>query len=211
LAQKFGTDKWGTKHRYTPHYEAALRHLRDSEFTLLEIGIGGYSRDGQGGASLRMWRDYFPRASIVGLDLHDKSFVTDDRIHVYQGDQSDPSVLHRIVAEHPDLKVVVDDGSHISEHVMATFGLLFPLLPQGGIYAIEDLQTSYWPEYGGEVDPTATGTSMHMVKSLLDGLNHEEFRIEGYQPSYTDENVFALHAWHNLVIIEKGTNPRRPL
>jgi demethylmacrocin O-methyltransferase len=158
-----------------------------------------------------MWRDYFPHASIVGLDLHDKSFVADDRIRVYQGDQSDADVLSRIVTENPDLKVVVDDGSHICAHVIASFHILFPLLPQDGIYAIEDTQTSYWTEYGGQIDPTSPGTSMDMVKRLIDGLNHEEFRVEGYQPSYTDENVVAIHAWHNLVIIEKGRNLRRPL
>lgn len=211
LAQRHGTDKWGTKHRYTPHYERSLGHLRDKEFTLLEVGIGGYSRDGQGGASLRMWKEYFPRATIVGLDIHDKSFVAEDRIDVYQGDQCDPAVLTRIVQEHPDLKVVIDDGSHVSAHIIATFGVLFPLLPQDGTYVIEDLQTSYWPEYGGQIDPKATGTSMDMVKALVDGLNYEEFRVKGYEPSYTDENVFAIHAWHNLVVIEKGINPRRPL
>jgi hypothetical protein len=211
LAQRHGTDKWGTKHHYTPHYEATLAHLRLEKFTLLEIGIGGYSRGGQGGESLRMWRDYFPHASIIGLDIHDKSFVEDDRIRVYQGDQSDPDILSRIVTENPDVKVVIDDGSHVSAHIIASFNALFPLLPHDGIYAIEDTQTSYWPEYGGEIDPTSPGTSMDMVKRLLDGLNYEEFRVEGFEPSYTDENVFAIHAWHNLVVIEKGYNRRRPL
>ena len=211
LAQRHGTDKWGTKHRYTPHYARSLRHLRGETFTLLEIGIGGYGRDGQGGASLRMWKDFFPNATIVGLDLHDKSFVAEDRIHVYQGDQSDPAVLTRIIDEHPDLQVVIDDGSHVPAHIVATFDVLFPLLPDDGIYAIEDLQTSYWPEYGGEVDPRATGTSMDFVKQLIDGLNYEEFRVDGYQPRYTDQWVFAIHAWHNLVVIEKGLNRRRPL
>src|SRR3954454_15159557 len=67
LAEQFGTDKWG-RHRYTPHYEKHLRHLRQRSFALLEIGIGGYARERQGGASLRMWKAYFPAAQIVGLD-----------------------------------------------------------------------------------------------------------------------------------------------
>ena len=47
--EEFGTDKWG-RHRYTPHYERHLGHLRDEKFTLFEIGIGGYdpSRAGRG-------------------------------------------------------------------------------------------------------------------------------------------------------------------
>jgi demethylmacrocin O-methyltransferase len=47
---------------------------------------------------------------------------------------------------------------------------------------------------------------MHLVKQLVDGLNYEEFLLEGYEPTYTDRNVKAIHAWHNLVVIEKGQN-----
>jgi len=205
LAKLYKTDKWGT-HRYTPHYEASLKHLRSKEFTLLEIGIGGFKKEGSGGASLRMWRDFFPKATIVGVDIIDKSYVAGDRIEVYTGDQSDPELLGRIVADHPDLKVVIDDGSHVSAHILATFKTLFPLLPDDGIYAIEDTQTSYWPDWGGQLDPAASGTSMDLVKKLVDGLNYEEFLIEGYEPSYTDRNIKAIHAWHNLVVIEKGRN-----
>ena len=74
LAEEFGTDKWGV-HRYTPHYERHLQHLRRREFTLLEIGVGGYTRRKRSGASLKMWRWFFPRATIVGLDIEDKSFI----------------------------------------------------------------------------------------------------------------------------------------
>ena len=55
-------------------------------------------------------------------------------------------------------------------------------------------------------DPQANGTSMDLVKDLVDGLNHEEFLVEGYQPSYTDRHVRAVHCYHNLVVIEKGDN-----
>jgi hypothetical protein len=205
LAKLHKTDKWGT-HRYTPHYQGSLEHLRATTFTLLEIGIGGFKKEGAGGGSLRMWRDFFPHATIVGLDIIDKSHVAGDRIEVYTGDQTDVELLHRIVAEHPDLKVVIDDGSHVSAHVLASFEVLFPLLPDDGIYAIEDTQTSYWPDWGGQLDPDATGTSMHLVKKLLDGLNYEELLVEGYEPTYTDRNIRAIHAWHNLVVIEKGRN-----
>ena len=46
---------------------------------------------------------------------------------------------------------------------------------------------------------------MPLVKDLLDGLHYEEF--EGaHQPSYSDQHVVAVHAYHNGVIIEKGLN-----
>ena len=205
LAVEFGTDKWGV-HHYTPHYERHLEHLREKKFTLLEIGIGGYARKRRSGASLKMWRWFFPRARIVGLDIEDKSFLDGGHVTTYLGDQTDAAILQRIVDEQGAPLVVIDDGSHIPEHVRATFARLFPLLPDGAIYCIEDIQTSYWPAWGGAVDPKAPGTSMDLVKDLVDGLNHEEFLVEGYHPSYTDTHVRAVHCYHNLVVIEKGDN-----
>jgi len=204
LALHFKTDKAG-HHHYTQHYERHLSHLRGQQFTLLEIGIGGYARKGKGGASLRMWKHYFQRAQIIGLDIQDKSFVDAPRIKAYQGSQTDEDVLHKIVAEAGGVHVVVDDGSHRPDHIRETFRILFPLLEDAAIYVIEDTQTSYWPQWGGSTDLQSRDTTMALVKDLLDGLHYEEF--EGaYEPSYSDQHVVAVHAYHNLVIIEKGLN-----
>ncbi|WP_426246092.1 hypothetical protein [Nocardioides sp. LHG3406-4] len=202
LAVEFGTDKWGV-HRYTPHYQRHLEHLRGEEFTLLELGVGGYTRS-IGGASLKMWKWFFPRAHIVGLDIEDKTALSAGRITVVQGDQTDEALLTALMAEHRPL-VVIDDGSHVPDHVRASFGVLFPLLPDDGIYAIEDTQTSYWPEWGGQADPRARGTSMDLVKDLVDGLNFEEY-VDPHEPSYTDRWVRSVHCYHNLVVVEKGDN-----
>lgn len=205
LAKHFGTDKWGA-HRYAQHYQRHFAPLRDRPVTLLEIGIGGYSRSGQGGASLRMWKHYFPLGSIYGLDIHDKSFVAEPRIRTFQGDQSDPALLAKIVAEIGPPDIVIDDGSHQVKHVLATFEILFPMLAPDGIYVVEDTQTSYWPEYGGAESPAEGGTSMARLRALVDGLNYEEFVAEDYQPLYTDLHVIGAHFYHNLVVIEKGLN-----
>lgn len=205
LAQEFGTDKWGV-HRYTPHYERHLGHLRNQRFTMLEIGIGGAGDSTIGGESLRMWKWFFPKARIVGLDIFDKSFVDRRRITTYQGSQTDPEVLHRIVDEQGAPLVVVDDGSHRSSHVRETFAILFPLLPDGAIYAIEDTQTSYWPLWDGSADRHDRDTTMALVKDLVDGLNYEEYVDEEYEPTYSDTHVVAVHCYHNLVFIEKGQN-----
>jgi hypothetical protein len=205
LAQEFGTDKWG-RHFYTPHYESHIKHLRWRRFTLLEIGIGGYDRANEGGRSLQMWKHFFPRAQVVGLDIEDKAFVEAPRIRAYQGSQTDPEVLERIVAENGRPQVVIDDGSHRPEHMRETFRLLFPLLADDGIYALEDTQTSYWPRWGGSEDRHDPITSMALVKDLIDGLNHAEFLDKDYEPSYSDRHVVAVHCYHNLVIIEKGLN-----
>ena len=72
-------------HRYTPHYARHFSGLRGEKLVLIELGIGGYARERQGGASLRMWRWFFPRAQVVGVDIEDKSFVNQPRIQAFQG------------------------------------------------------------------------------------------------------------------------------
>ncbi len=205
LAVHFRTDKWGT-HRYTQHYQRHLQHLKNDAMNLLEIGIGGYSRAGQGGASLRMWKQFFPHAQIFGVDIQDKSFVDEDRITTFVGDQSDPDSLIAIANKIGTLDVIIDDGSHRSPHILTTFETLFPLLSDGGIYAVEDTQTSYWPEWQGSEDREDPNTSMSMLKRLADGLNYEEFVDVDYEPTYTDLHVVGVHFYHNLVIVEKGQN-----
>jgi len=200
-----GTDKQGA-HSYADAYERHLSHLRGEPITLLEIGIGGYRDPRSGGASLRMWKEYFPFARIIGLDIHDKSALAEDRITILRGSQGDPAYLGRMALEHGPFDVVIDDGSHHCKHVITSFQVLFPHLTENGIYAIEDLQTSYWETYGGSSGPDRRGTSMTMLQSLVDGINHAEFDIPFYEPTYTDKWVRSATFYHNLAFIEKGLN-----
>jgi hypothetical protein len=205
LAVAMGTDKEGA-HSYTAAYERLLGPMRERPITLLEIGIGGYADPGMGGASLRMWKAYFPQAHVFGLDVEDKSALAEDRITILRGDQGDPAFLADLATQHGPFDVIVDDGSHRCEHVITDFTALFPHLRDGGIYAIEDLQTSYWERYGGSIEPGHPGASMTFLQRLTDGINHAEFDIPNYEPSYTDRWVRSISFWHNLAIIEKAAN-----
>jgi hypothetical protein len=206
LAVVYGTDKWG-RHWYAAHYARHFQHLRRKRITLLEIGIGGYENPQDGGGSLRMWRRYFPYAQIVGLDFFDKSPHAEKRIRIYRGDQSDEKILQKIVSEAGRPDIIIDDGSHINRHVIKSFEVLFPLLADDGIYVVEDTQTAYWPDTGGSSENLVTApTSMCLFKSLVDGLNHEEYIKPGYVPTYHDRHIVAVHFYHNLVVIQKGRN-----
>lgn len=205
LAKRHGTDKWGS-HWYAEHYERHFSPRRFSLLNILEIGIGGYDNPDAGGESLRMWKDFFPRGTVYGLDIYDKQAHAEDRIRIYQGDQYNSDILERISREaEGGLDIIVDDGSHLNNDVIESFQRLFPLMNDNGIYVIEDLQTSYWAGFGG--GPTNEGhTSMCMLKSMTDGLNYEEFDSPGYEPSYSDRNIKSLHFYHNMAFIYKGDN-----
>lgn len=207
LAVRFGSDKWGS-HWYTPHYERYFDPFRDERISLLEIGVGGYRDPGKGGASLRMWKHYFRRGMIHGLDIYDKSGIDGPRLRTHRGDQGDPAYLSGLADEIGPLDIVIDDGSHLNEHVVTSFRALFPHVRPGGLYVIEDVLTAYWPGWGGHdgVQPSTTGTSIGLVKLLIDGLHHQERSGNGIHPTWTDLTVTAVHVHHNLVVIEKGLN-----
>ncbi|MEU0879506.1 class I SAM-dependent methyltransferase [Lentzea sp. NPDC005914] len=174
LAVAHESDKWGDLHWYTQHYERHFARLRDEPVRVLEIGIGGYDDPDRGGASLRMWQQYFRRGLVHGLDIVPKN-VSGPRIMAVQGDQSDAEFLDLLGKELGPFDVVIDDGSHLNEHVRISFHALFPHVRSGGLYVVEDLQTAYWPGWGGSPDG-GPGTSMGMLKSFVDGLNHAEVR-----------------------------------
>jgi hypothetical protein len=205
LATIYFTDKWNG-HWYAQHYEDAFRNLRRRKINILEIGIGGYKAPRKGGGSLRMWRTYFPHGHVYGVDIWDKSPHSEKRITIFQGSQADPEFLDRVVHEIGKIDIIVDDGSHQNEHVLFSFQHLFPHLADGGIYVVEDTETSYWQEAGGnEVDRNDCSTSMGYFKSLVDGLNWEQFRGT-YHPTYFDLNIKSIAFYHNLIFIRKGTN-----
>lgn len=211
LALLYRTDKAG-EHQYTQHYQRHFQPWRRKKLNILEIGIGGYENPKGGGRSLRMWRAYFPKSRIFGIDIYDKSHHDEKRIKTFQGSQVDTDFLKRVVEEIGRVDIIIDDGSHFNDHVITSFNFLFPLLADNGIYVVEDTQTSYWGskvqdmDYGGSSDLTAPHTSMNYFKSLIDGLNHEEFTSDEYVPTYFDKHITAMHFYHNLVFIYKGFN-----
>jgi hypothetical protein len=209
LGRLFNSDK-ATFHSYAKHYEQHFRSIKNRSLNILEIGIGGYEDSMSGGESLRMWKSYFPNSRVYGLDIHDKQLHDEPRIKTFRGSQSDEAFLRSVAKQIGGIDIIIDDGSHINEHVIKSFSILFPLLNMGGIYAIEDLQTSYWDEsfghWGGSQDLSAAHTSMNFLKSLTDGLNYQEFINPEYVPSYFDKSISSVHFYHNLAFVYKNHN-----
>lgn len=132
IGSRHGTDKANRGHDYLRWYELYLAPWRDREFTLLEIGVGD-------GPSLRLWRDYFQRARVVGMDIEpSKSHHAGDRIEIMIGDQSKGEDLDRIAGYGP-FGVIVDDAGHQAEVQVASHERLLRHLVPGGLYILEDI------------------------------------------------------------------------
>jgi hypothetical protein len=200
------TDKFG-KHFYTPHYQNHFKNFKFKKNNILEIGVGGYEDPYTGGNSLRMWKSYFPFSKIYALDIHEKSFLQENKIKIFKGSQVDFEFLDNIINDIGEVDLIIDDGSHINKHVIETFEYLFPWLKKGGIYVIEDTQTSYWKDYGGNsTDFDDKATIYGFFKSMIDSLNNEELIIDNYQKTYYDKHIISMHFYHNMIFIYKGDN-----
>lgn len=124
LSIKYGTDKGSIKHRYMPFYE---RYLPKHPKKILEIGV-------LHGASIRMWKEYFPDTEIHGLDIFGENPIPDiEGVIWHKGNQCDWLLLDAL--RHEDFDVIIDDGSHGSRDQLITFFGLF----NGKQYYIEDI------------------------------------------------------------------------
>jgi hypothetical protein len=168
--------------------------------------VGGYGWSTVGGESLAMWAEYFPHGKIVGLDVVAKRLKLDPRITVLQGAQDDAALLASVCAVHGPFDIVIDDGSHVPKHVCASFDALFPHLKDGGLYVIEDVQTTFWPMFGGS--PVDGGATMALGATLLRWLNHAEISVAlpGSEPPPIARIIKSVRAFHNLIVVEKGEN-----
>jgi len=205
LAIKHGTDKWGS-HFYTPVYHELFSEFCDRPLRLLEIGVGGNSIKTLGGNSLAMWADYFPNGQITGIDNVEKRLDLNQRVKIFHGSQEDLPFLERVCAERGPFDIVIDDGSHIPKHVVISFNAIFPYVVDGGIYVIEDVQTAFWPDFGGSI--LHGGDTLKLGRTVIECLNHAEIASVDQShsfPFYAKE-IRAFRAFHNLLVIEKGDN-----
>jgi 23S rRNA U2552 (ribose-2'-O)-methylase RlmE/FtsJ len=126
LAEKYGTDK--LTHGYIEFYE---QHLPPKPTRILEIGC-------LTGASLRMWREYFPDTDIHCLDLFEEHPQPTDipGVIYWKGDQTDQKVLEQLRKLHFD--VIIEDASH---NLISQWVTFHSLVGCTDLYVLEDAHT----------------------------------------------------------------------
>jgi hypothetical protein len=184
------------QHNYLEAMDHQFTPIREKAKKVLEIGV-------QTTSSVKMWEEYFPNAIIYGLDIDPmcKKFE-EGRIKIVIGDQSDEKILSQLP---DDLDVIIDDGSHIEDHVIKSLNYLYKnKLKIGGVYVIEDMLLSqhknlfslilkfneginYWPSnYNGPWSQ----------------LNHYDDALD-FKIKYTT----GIHLYRYLTFIDKNRNP----
>lgn len=212
ISLKYNTTKLyspGAIH-YFEHYWSYFKDLKYKKLNILEIGV----KDGQ---SLLIWKDFFVNSKIYGIEINKdplKNF-NHDEIEIFFGNQKDINFLKKITNK-IKFDVILDDGGHTMDQQKESFKFLFPNgLKNSGLYIIEDLGTSYWSDWGGEL--LKKTTTIEYLKELIDGLNYRSYKggrktflgIPDYKntkATYFDENIKFINFYRNICFIKKGDN-----
>ncbi len=164
---RYDTDK--IANGYLDTYDPAFAAWIDQPVKLLELGV-------HRGGSLRLWCDYFPAATVVGIDVQRPAVAqVPPRAAFFCGRQEDGEFLSSVARRMaPDgFDIIIDDASHIGALTRASFWHLFEHhLKSGGMYVIEDWGTGYWSDWpdGRRYQPGTPHTAgmVGFVKELVD-------------------------------------------
>ena len=127
---------------YFPVYEKHFSAYRGKDIVFVEIGV-------LYGGSLQMWKNYFGKnAKIIGIDINPqcKQFE-EEQISIEIGNQGDENFWAAFKEKYPRVDILLDDGSHFTNHQILTFKQMFPHIKEGGLYMCEDCHTSYWENH----------------------------------------------------------------
>jgi|688.fasta_scaffold49537_4 hypothetical protein len=197
---------------YLEEYERLFHRIRHLPLQIVELGV-------QGGWSMLMWREYFPAATIIGVDVADKpaTFPEEPRFHFVQADQNDPRLGQMIgdLAGGP-LDAVIDDASHIGFYTGKSFRSLFPLVKPGGTYVIEDIATSFTgcgdfddapflaTEIGIDGMPKVFPSHQHGIVGLVKQLaDYTQSTVALKQNAWSNWPIYRVSFLPNMAVISK--------
>jgi hypothetical protein len=138
------------------------------------------------GASLKMWEEYFNHLTLIGYDINPKAMdFENSNTHIFIGDQNNGNDLHLCIGSNGgDYDIIIDDGSHVGEHILTSFRYLFPFVKPGGYYIIEDLHSAY----------THAETTLPLLQEIIVAL---DFRIV---------SISSFHGGKLLVMNKEASN-----
>lgn len=183
-----GSDKGSNWHNYTVLYHALFDAIRPDVGTLCEIGIGTNYTDitsnmgstGRPGASLRGWRDYFPKALIFGADIDTRILFSEDRIGCAYVDQLKPETISALWDNLgvSGFDIIIDDGLHTFEANRCLFENSIHRVKPGGTYVIEDI--------------VLTNENLLRFMSLFINAPYEIYMAQIHHPVNSHDNCMAI-------------------
>lgn len=182
LGIMYMTDK-AMFHGFTDFYDEHFKSIRDKKNNILEIGI-------LMGSSIKMLHDYFHKSTIHAIDIHEKTFLNNDRIKTYICDQSNMNQLSELF-RYMQFDLIIDDGGHTMEQQQVSFWYLWNKVKSGGMYVIEDLHTSLLFGHFGYNKPKET--TLDMVQALRNDTDFSSDFINELEFKFIKSKVKSIH------------------
>eukprot|EP01060_Flectonema_neradi_P007930 TRINITY_DN15646_c0_g1_i1.p1 TRINITY_DN15646_c0_g1~~TRINITY_DN15646_c0_g1_i1.p1 ORF type:complete len:327 (+),score=51.49 TRINITY_DN15646_c0_g1_i1:34-1014(+) len=230
------TDKVYPHHHYEGLYGKYLDALRTSpSINFLEIGLGCNMPAGPG-HSVELWRQFFgeERLRYTVLEYTQcldkwKSIVKKSKPPhstqtiqwyqqiwdngIYWGDQADRELLLAMTKNiSQPLDVVVDDGGHTMNQQITSFETLFPFVKPGGLYFIEDLETSFMRgEWGGDaishIRQTTTVGYINRIITDLHWRSEHHLVSSTHNPTKWSNWIRSVDCDRMICVITKRKTP----
>lgn len=173
------TDKYWV-HNYTPYYDFYMRAVQHRHIKILELGV-------KTGASLALWHDAFPKATIYGIDKdaspQHKPWIDRKRVHVETFDLYKSSSLEDFAKQHGPFDMIVDDAIHTPQAQWHCFKTLWPHLKENGVFAIEDLHPNFKAKYKLNIIPELAKRAQNI---------------------WTDQSVQSVSFYPNICFLRKA-------
>ena len=179
------TDKSSVNHNYCVKYEKYLQFDRLKELKILEIGVAG-------GHSLRMWKEFYPNATVVGIDITpicSQYQIVDQNVFVEIGSQYDSEFLNQVIQKYKEFDLIIDDGSHYQDHVIFSFEFLFDFVKNGGMYVVEDACCAYWNTF---LNSEKNNSCITYFQSLIDHVNFYGILQENFEPNWARREDYLI-------------------
>lgn len=217
VANKYSTDK-GTeiyhgdptlkgdhgvncRHGYTEFYDSYFAKFKETRPVILEIGVAE-------GGSVRMLNDYYHgNCEIYCIDIQEKwSKIEElgDNIHFILGDQSNAEFLKNFTyflnTNNIMFDFIIDDGSHVVDHMMLSYNYLYSYVKPTGFYIIEDINTTYDPAYNpavenDEYNPILFFTQLKNFHIFVPEVNEKLHKSIKSTILFTNRNTFISHSY----------------
>ena len=152
IGKKYDTDKSSQRrnvtdirhcHPYTLFYDGIFKNKKDEPLKIAELGI-------LHGASILMWKEYFPNAEIYGFDYDTnllnnfKKNFNNDRVTLSNIDVTNKDSIVKAFSNFNILfDIIIEDTTHKFEDQIKVIENTYQFLKPGGILIVEDIFKSY--------------------------------------------------------------------
>ena len=152
IGKKYDTDKSSQRsnvtdlrhcHPYTLYYDELFKNKINDKLEIAELGI-------LDGASLLMWKEYFPQANIYGFEYNLKLInnfkrkFNNERVFLSQLNvSSKESIVNAFHALNVMYDIIIEDTTHQFDDQIRVIESVHPFLKPGGILIIEDIFKRY--------------------------------------------------------------------